>query len=158
MIKIISGTCRTELGLKNSSDQPFSLSKEAEERLVNRKVAVYVTQKAVATPPVKQEQNGTGVNSGKEENGAKGAQGGGEEKEGENALTIVDGHYVKEELMKLTRPELNDMAENLGLDGAPCNNKGEVADLIVSIEVAAEEDDEEESGQMPNLNPEDPVV
>lgn len=157
MIKIISGTCRTELGLKNSSDQPFSLSKEAEERLVNRKVAAYVVQGAVATPPAGQEQDGAGVNSGTEENGNKGAQGGGEEKESENALTIVDGHYVKEELMKLTRPELNDMAKNLGLDGASCNNKGEVADLIVAIEVAAEEDDEEESNQMPSLSPEDPV-
>lgn len=153
MIKVISGTCRTELGLKNSSDKPFSLSKEAEERLVNRKVAVYVTQKAVATPPANHKQSAAGVNTDDGKNGAEGTQDGKEEDE--DALTIVDGHYVKEELIKLTRPELNAMAENLGLDGASCDNKGQVADLICAIEVAG---DDEDGQKMPALNTEDPVV
>lgn len=156
MIRLISGACRVGTKLMRPADKPFSITKEEEEYLVKQGVAKYVTEEEpaeeVATPPVDPNGAAAGVNSGNEESGADGDQGGGEENE--NTLSIVDGHYVKEELMKLTRPELNAMAESLNLDGASCNNKGEVADLICAIEVAGDD----EGGQMPSLNPEDPVV
>lgn len=156
MIRLISGVCRVGNKLMRPADKPFSITKEEEEYLVEQGVAKYVTEEkhaeGVVTPPVDPDGAAAGVNSGNDENGADGTQGGGEETE--DALTIVDGHYVKEELMKLTRPELNAMAESLGLDGASCDNKGQVADLICAIEVAGND----EGGQMPNLNPEDPVV
>ena len=156
MIRLISGVCRVGNKLMRPADKPFSITKEEEEYLVEQGVAKYVTEEkpaeGVATPPVDPDGAAAGVNSGNDESGADGTQGGGEETE--DALTVVDGHYVKEELMKLTRPELNAMAESLGLDGASCDNKGQVADLICAIEVAGND----EGGQMPNLNPEDPVV
>lgn len=156
MIRLISGACRVGTKLMRPADKPFSITKEEEECLVKQGVAKYVTEEEpaeeVATPPVDPNGAAAGVNSGNDESGADGDQGGGEENE--NTLSIVDGHYVKEELMKLTRPELNAMAESLNLDGASCNNKGEVADLICAIEVAGDD----EGGQMPSLNPEDPVV
>lgn len=156
MIRLISGACRVGTKLMRPADKPFSITKEEEEYLVKQGVAKYVTEEEpaeeVATPPVDPNGAAAGVNSGNDESGADGDQGGGEENE--NTLSIVDGHYVKEELMKLTRPELNAMAESLNLDGASCNNKGEVADLICAIEVAGDD----EGGQMPSLNPEDPVV
>lgn len=156
MIQLISGVCRVGNKLMRPADKPFSITKEEEEYLVEQGVAKYVTEevpvKKVATPPAGQEQSATGVNSADGKKGAEGTQNGKEEDE--NTLTIVDGHYVKEELIKLTRPELNAMAESLGLDGASCDNKGQVADLICAIEVAGDD----EGGQMPVLNPEDPVV
>ena len=42
MIRVVSGVCDTELGLKRAADAPFTLSPEAEKRLVDRKVAKYV--------------------------------------------------------------------------------------------------------------------
>lgn len=156
MIQLISGACRVGNKLMRAADKPFSITKEKEEYLVAQGVAKYVTEEkpaeGVATPPVPPDGVAAGVNSGNDEGGADDAQGGGEETE--DGLSIVYGHYVKEELMKLTRPELNAMAESLGVDGASCDNKGQVADLICAIEVAGND----EGGQMPNLNPEDPVV
>lgn len=156
MIQLISGVCRVGTKLMRPADKPFSLTENEEAYLVKQGVAKYVTEETpaegVATPPVDPDGAAAGVNADDGKNGAEGTQGG-EEKD-EPALTIVDGHYVKEELMKLTRPELNAMAESLNLDGASCNNKGEVADLICAIEVAGDD----EGGQMPSLNPEDPVV
>ena len=157
MIQLISGVCRVGNKLMRPADKPFSITKEEEEYLVKQGVAKYVTEETpaekVATPPVAPDGAAAGVNSDDGKNGAEGTKDG--EEEDENTLTIVDGHYVKEELMKLTRPELNAMAESLDLDGASCDNKGQVADLICAIEVAGDD----ESGQkMPALNPEDPVV
>ena len=156
MIQLISGACRVGNKLIRPVDKPFSLTKEEEEYLVKRGVAKYVTKEkpaeGVATPPVASDGAVAGVNSDDGKNGAEGTQDG--KKDDENTLTIVDGHYVKEELLKLTRPELNAMAESLGLDGASCDNKGQVADLICDIEVAGND----EGSQMPNLTPEGPVV
>lgn len=156
MIRLISGVCRVGNKLMRPADKPFSITKEEEEYLVKQGVAEYVTEEApageVATPPVDPNGAAAGVNSDDGKNGAEGTQGGKEKDE--PTRSIVDGHYVKEELMKLTRPELNAMAESLGLDGASCDNKGQVADLICAIEIGGDD----EGGQMPNLNPEDPVV
>lgn len=156
MIQLISGVCRVGNKLMRPADKPFSITKEEEEYLVKQGVAKYVTEETpaeeVATPPVAPDGAAAGVNTDDGKNGAEGTQGG-EEKD-EPALTIVDGHYVKEELMKLTRPELNAMAESLGLDGASCNNKDEVADLICTIEIGGDDD----GNQMPSLTPGEPVV
>lgn len=157
MIRLISGVCRVGNKLMRPADKPFSTTKEEEEYLVKQGVAKYVTEETpaekVATTHVAPDGAAAGVNTDDGKNGAEGTQDGKEEDE--DALTIVDGHYVKEELMKLTRPELNAMAENLGLDGASCDNKGQVADLICAIEVAG---DDEDGQKMPALNTEDPVV
>lgn len=156
MIKLISGACRVGSKLMRPADKPFSLTEKEEAYLVEQGVAKYVTEEApaekVATPPAGQEQTATGVNSDDGKNGAEGTQGG----DGDVApvAAIVDGHFVKDDLMKLTRDKLNKLAEDLGIeDPDKCANKGEVADLIAAIEVGGDE-----GGELPNLGAEDPVV
>lgn len=155
MIKLISGACRVGSKLKRPADKPFSLTEKEEAYLVKQGVAKYATEEApaekVATPPAGQEQSAVGVNSADSKNGAEGDEGG----DGDTApvAAIIDGHFVKDDLMKLTRDKLNKLAEDLGIeDPDKCANKGEVADLIAAIEV-----DNDEGGELPNLGAEDPV-
>lgn len=155
MIKLISGACRVGSKLMRPADKPFSLTEKEEAYLVEQGVAKYVTEEApaekVATPPAGQEQSAAGVNSADGKTGAEGDEGG----DGDTApvAAIVDGHFVKDDLMKLTRDKLNKLAEDLGIeDPDKCANKGEVADLIAAIEVGDDEGDE-----LPNLGAEDPV-
>ena len=155
MIRVISGVCRVGTKLMRPADKPFSITKEEEEYLVEQGVAKYVTEETpveeVATPPVAPDGAAAGVNSDDGKNGAEGTQGG----DGDTApvAAIVDGHFVKDDLMKLTRDKLNKLAEDLGIeDPDKCANKGEVADLIAAIEVGDDEGDE-----LPNLGAEEPV-
>lgn len=156
MIKIISGTCRTSKGLKTSKDKPFDLPAAEEQRFIDRKVAVRVFAEPpveeVATPHVAPDGAAAGVNSADTKNGAEGDDGGAANDA--PVANIVDGHFVKEDLMKLTRDNLNALAADLGIDGESCANKGEVADLICAIEIGGDDD----GGQMPSLTPGDPVV
>lgn len=157
MIKLISGACRVGSKLMRPADKPFSLTEKEEAYLVKQGVAKYVTEgvpvEKVATPPAGQEQSATGVNSA---DGKNGAEGDAEGAKGEAPIAkIVDGHFVKEALMKLTRPKLNELAADLGIENPEdYDNKGQVADLICAIEIGGDD----EGGQMPNLNPKDPVV
>lgn len=155
MIRLISGVCRVGNKLMRPADNPFSITKEEEEYLVKQGVAKYVTEEepaeGVATPPVDPDGAAAGVNSADGKNGAEGDDGDAET----DALVanIVDGHFIKEDLMKLSRGKLNALAADLGIDGKSCANKGEVADLICAIEI----DGDDDGHQMPSLSPEGPV-
>lgn len=104
MIQMISGACNTPSGLKRSSDGPFELPPEQEERLVRRGVARYL----VATD---------GEHTPEPEPAPEPA---------ELAAPALD----RDELMAMTRAQLEDMAKSMGIDTRKCKNKGEVADLI----------------------------
>jgi len=156
MIKIISGTCQTALGLKRPGDKPFSLTPEAEKRLVDRKVAVYVFEnfpmEPVATPPIPPMNQEAGVISAETENPAEG-----QKTDGESGVVILDiagGHYTKDSLLRMTRGEMEKMADALGIDIKGCKNKSDIADRIADVEVAA---DEQAAEDPPILAVEDPV-
>lgn len=70
MIKMKSGTCGVpvmhgdavvRVERKTPNDEPFSLSPEAEARLVERKVAIYVNAHVPIAPPENHTEGGEGV-------------------------------------------------------------------------------------------------
>ena len=71
-------------------------------------------------------------------------------------VDIVDGHFDRESLLHLTRPQMEKLAEDLGVDVSRCKNKNDIADLLVEVDVAilAENDGE----APPMLGVEAPVV
>lgn len=138
MIKVISGTCRTSLGLKTSRDIPFTLPPKEEQRLIDRKVAARVfaeeAMEPVATPPVAPEGDGTGVNITDGENGM----------EGEETAANLDVEQLK--TMKLD--QLKHLAEGMGIDTTGLRTKDDYARAIAAVDVAVDG---------PNLTVEDPV-
>lgn len=75
-----------------------------------------------------------------------------------DTLGIVDGHFVRDDLMAMERKDMEALAADLGVDVSKCRNKGAIADLLVAIELdltdAAGEDDE----APPDIGAEGPVV
>lgn len=71
-------------------------------------------------------------------------------------VDIIDDHFDRESLMQLTRPQMEKLAGDLGVDVSRCKNKGDIADLLVEVEVAVPA----ESGSEipPELGAEAPVV
>lgn len=138
MIQLISGVCRVGHKLMRPSSGPFSMSKEAEERMVSLGVAKYVgaVPECVATPSVAPEDDGVGVNQPEAENAA------------EDEPTAEEPSFAPNALMKMTRSELNALAVGLGIDGGACANKAEVVDLICASGTNA---------AMPDLTVEEPV-
>ncbi len=137
MIRIISGTCRTSLGLKTSKDMPFTLPPEEEQRFIDRNVAARVYQEAlpapVATPPAVPKGEGVDVNSSKEEPGA----------EGEETAATLDVDQLKG--MKLDN--LKKLAVDMGIDTTGLRTKDDYAKAIAAVDVVVE----------PDLAVEDPV-
>ncbi len=76
----------------------------------------------------------------------------------ENAATIdiVDGHFTVESLMALSRPNMEQLAMDLGLDVSKCKNKAELAALLTAVEV--EPGDPEDGDTPPELGATSPVV
>ena len=71
-------------------------------------------------------------------------------------VDIVGGHFDREGLMQLTRTQMEKLAGDLGVDVSRCRNKGDIADLLVEVEV---EDFAEPGGEVPpKLGAEAPVV
>ena len=146
MIKIISGTCRTELGLKTSKDEPFSLSSEAEKRLVDRKVARYiwpnVNMAAVATPPVDSKNEETSVNSAETKNGSEG------DGDGDAQNIVIDAANLNiEQLKTLKLDQLKKLAQDMGIEATGLRSRDDYANAIAAVCVT-----------VPDLSAEDPVV
>lgn len=169
MIRITCGTCGTSQGYKTQADGALTLPAAEERRLVARGVAEYVTKpiigpdSGVATPG----EGGDGGNQGDTPPelapGSTGPESGDSEDIAElqtegldipDILDIVDGHFTKESLLLMQRPEMDKLAAAFGIDTRKCKNKGDVADLLVKVEVQPVDDGE----APPELGAEAPVV
>ena len=115
MVQMICGVYGGRNGLKRPSDGPFSLTPAEEARLVARGVARYVlTEKEAAAAA-----------------------------EPRHAISATDPVPVEdpdepepaaeEDLMDLTKAQLLEMAQKLGLDARKCRNKSEIVALIESF-------------------------
>lgn len=167
MIRITCGTCGTSQGYKTAADGPLALPASEEKRLVRRGVAEYVTRPVIgndADSPVEGgDAGGAGIDPSDDGTALEGLENGGSEdtadlQEGEvetdDVLDIVDGHFTFESLMKLSRPDMNDLGDKLGVDVRKCKNKSEAATALTAVEVQADE-----SGETPpELGVEAPVV
>lgn len=175
MIYITCGTCGTSQGYKNKNDGAITLPAAEERRLVARGVAEYVTKPVigpdtgVATPAEGEDGGGAGetppegdpASTGQETGESDGAgeetgelQEGEAEAEASDTLDIVDGHFTTESLMELSRAEMEKLAADLGVEVKRNMNKSEIAALLVTVEVHADD-----SGEvLPELGAEGPVV
>lgn len=168
MIRIICGTCETALGYKTRADGELTLPAAQEKRLVERGVAEYVTRPIInpasdADSPVDGEDGGgAGIDPPHEDPPVEGLENGGHEAPAVNlpgsaeTVDIIDGHFDRESLLQLTRPQMEKLAGDLGVDVSRCKNKGDIADLLVEVEVVAPAEDSGE--EPPELSAEAPVV
>lgn len=168
MILIKCGTCGTSQGYKTASDGALSLPAAEERRLVARGVAEYVTRPIIgpasdADSPVEgEESGGAGIDPSDEDPPVEGFENGGsgipprDLPGSAEMVDIIDGHFDRESLLKLSRPQMETLAKDLGVDVRKCKNKGDIADLLVEIEVAAPA--EADSEFLPELGAEAPVV
>lgn len=168
MIRIVCGTCGTTLGYKTAADGNLTLPAAEESRLVARGVAEYVTRPIIdpvddADSPVDGgDGGGAGINPPPEDPPVEGLENGGSEDPAgglpgsAETLDIVDGHFTRESLMLMRRPDMEKLAGDLGVDVSRCKNKGDIADLLVEVEVEAPAEDGGEAP--PELGAEDPVV
>ena len=148
MIRITCGTCGTSQGYKTQADGALTLPAAEEKRLVRRGVAEYVTRPIIdpsdEDPPVERLENGGSDNPPRDLPGSA------------ETVDIIDGHFDRESLLQLTRPQMEKLAEDLGVDVSKCKNKGDIADLLVEVEVEAPA--EADSEAPPELGAEAPVV
>lgn len=168
MIRIICGTCGTSKGYKTAADGELALPAAEEKRLVARGVAEYVTR-PVMSPANDVDSSvdggdggGTGINPPDKNPPVKGLENGGSEDpdgglpSSAETLDIVDGHFTRESLMLMRRPDMEKLAGDLGVAVSRCKNKGDIADLLVEVEVEAPA---EAGGEAPpELGAEAPVV
>ena len=165
MIRIKCGTCGTSQGYKTRADGDFVLPAAEERRLISRGVAEFVMRPIIGpangagspvngmgdseagsgeTPPVEGlENSGSDLSAGYRPSSV-------------DMLAIADHHFTKESLMLMRRPDMEKMAEDMGIDVSRCRNKGDIADLLAEIEIGAPAEDDGEVP--PELSVEDPVV
>lgn len=95
----------------------------------------------VATPPADENGDGQGVDKGEGENAADGVV-------IPDTLDIVDGHFTENGLMAMTRADMEQLAEDLGVDVSKCKNKSEIAKLLaaVDLELGDDNDSDEDDG------------
>lgn len=89
-----------------------------------------------------------GVDKGEDEDAADGAV-------IPDTLDIVDGHFTEDGLMAMTRADMEQLAEDLGVDVSKCKNKGEIAKLLAAVELELDDGGE---GDGPDLGAAPPVV
>ena len=115
MVQMISGVYGGKDGLKRPSDGPFSLTPAKEARLVARGVARYVLtdKEAAAAAEPRRAVSATDPAPAPVQ---------------DDPQPFADG-----DLMDLTKAELLEMAQKLGLDARKCRNKSEIIALIESF-------------------------
>lgn len=166
MIRVICGTCGTSRGYKTAADGVISLPADEEKRLVRRGVAEYVTRPVIDndadSPGEGGDAGGAGIDPSDEDPPVEGLENGGSDispralPDSAETVDIIDGHFDRESLLKLSRPQMEKLAEDLGVNVSKCKNKGDIADLLVEVEVEAPAED---SGEVPpELGAEAPVV
>lgn len=148
MIYITCGTCGTSQGYKTYADGALSLPASEEARLVSRGVAEYVTrpvieEASVATPasppggpvPPNVPVNIPGNDPDDEPDIEEGPDIEGEPEE--------EGDDEAAQLERMTKPELEQMAKDLGLDTSAAKTKSALITLITSAD-APEQDNSED--------------
>ena len=146
MIRMINGFTGIGRKIVGPKDGPFELPPENEKRLVALGVAEYV-ESAVANNGAAAGDTDTavpGANTGPAENAAEGAQAAPAAVAPDDCIDFdEDGHMTVESLMKMTRANLEALAEDLGLEVRKCRNKGEIAALIAQVkhDLAAQGDE-----------------
>lgn len=166
MIRIICGTCGTSKGYKTAADGELTLPAAEEKRLVARGVAEYVTRPVMSpasdadSPVDGGDGGGTGINPPDEDPPVEGLENGGNAPPAldlpgsAETVDIIDGHFDRESLLQLTRPQMEKLAGDLGVDVSRCKNKGDIAALLVTVEVHVDG-----GGEIPpELGAEAPVV
>ena len=168
MIRIICGTCGTSQGYKTAADGELTLPAAEEKRLVSRGVAEYATRLITgpasdADSPVEDgDGGGAGIDPSDEDPPVEGLENGGSDipprdlPGSAETVDIIDGHFDRESLLKLSRPQMETLAGDLGGDVSKCKNKGDIADLRVEVEVEAPAEADGEAP--PELGAEAPVV
>ena len=115
MIRMINGFTGIERRLVGPKDGPFELPPENEKRLVELGVAEYV-ESAVAKDVAAAGDTGTaepGANTGLEENAAESTQAAPADVALDDCIDFdEDGHMTVESLMKMTRANLEALAED----------------------------------------------
>lgn len=168
MIRIKCGTCGTSQGYKTRADGDFALPAAEERRLIARGVAEYVTRPVIGpasgagSPVDGMEDGGAGIDPPSTSSPMEGMENGrsdllaGYLPGSVDMLAIVGGHFAKESLMEMRRPDMEKLAVEMGLDISRCRNKGDIADLLAEIEIETPAAD---GGEVPpELGAEDPVV
>lgn len=125
MIRVISGVCDTELGLKRPTDDPFTLDPDAEKRLVDRKVAEYVYT-PVATVEAKPNGDVAGVTMVETDRVATGL----------GIACNEDCHYLdREQLEEMTFADLKSLAKEMGISSTKLRSKADYIEAIASVPV-----------------------
>ena len=160
MIYITCGTCGTSQGYKTRNDGALTLPAAEERRLVARGVAEYVTRPVMSpasdadSPVDGGDGGGAGIDPPDEDTPVEELENGGSEDpdgglpSSAETLDIVGGHFTRESLMRMRRPDMEKLAGDGGVDVSRCRNKGDIANLLVEVEVEAP----------PELGAEAPVV
>lgn len=74
-----------------------------------------------------------------------------QDNENADTIDISNGHFTEENLMQMTKAELAELAEDLGVDISGCKNKTEIVAALLEVEIPPQED-------APELGAEDPVL
>ena len=149
MIRIICGTCGTSKGYKTAADGELTLPAAEERRLVVRGVAEYVTMpiigpaNAPGSPVAGFEDSEVYINPSSDAPPAERLENGGSDIPGGTlpgsaaGVDIIDGHFDWESLMQLTRQQMEKLAADMSVDVSRCKNKGDIAGLLVEVDVAS---------------------
>lgn len=135
MIRIKCGTCGTSRGYKTSADGLLSLPGEEEKRLVSRGVAVYAAhddykgftndeESSATVPPHVPQEKAEYTNAKDHESGAEAAVG------GEDSDNTDPAEIAK--LERMTKSDLEQMAQDMGVNISRAKNNHERAMLIAS--------------------------
>ena len=129
MIRITCGTCGTSKGYKTAADGALVLPASEEKRLVHRGVAAYVTRPVIGAGPANQPAlDGSGASdavqdSSDEKGPAEGAAG----SEKADSAEIA-------RLERMPKGDLEQMAQDMGVDLSGAKNNRERAELIAAAE------------------------
>jgi len=131
MIHIICGTCGTSKGYKTAADGELSLPAAEEARLVARKVAAYATRPVISethgAPPVSPSEPPKQPDVPLDTPAAE-------------APAQPEDSEETARLERLPKADLEQMAQDMGLDISGVKNKHDLAALIASADAESEGD------------------
>ena len=128
MIHIICGTCGTSKGYKTRADGAISLPAAEEARLVKRGVAAYTTVPIIGNAPNAPTTPPSG--GGDPEEGNQDTPGG--NPASETATGGEEGNAEVKRLERMSKDDLLQMAQDMGVDISGAKNNHERAVLIVA--------------------------
>lgn len=158
-IKIISGTYgHRPAGAVHpkpiSAGETCDVPEGEAKRLIDLGIALPVAQvpaKGIATAPAASARLGPGVTMSEGKNPQEAFP----FEDGE-VLDVVDGHLTVESLMKLSRADMESLAEGAGVDVSGCKTKADVAAELAKVEFDPPEPGDGEA--LPEIGAEAPIV